>query len=173
MTCNTQPSSIVTRPLNVINLGVDSFADPLAFTQVPVENCAWQPPAEGDAELGWKLAELLNNPEIDTANEVALSRFMEANPVLIGVGTAGQTIPGFEGRMLLHAGPPIAWERMCGTQQGGVIGAIIYEGWAETPEEARIMVEELRWSHGWRHQPIHARVDRGKRDPRQPYLLQF
>ena len=142
MTCNTQPSSIVTRPLNVINLGVDSFADPLAFTQVPVENCAWQPPAEGDAELGWKLAELLNNPEIDTANEVALSRFMEANPVLIGVGTAGQTIPGFEGRMLLHAGPPIAWERMCGTQQGGVIGAIIYEGWAETPEEARIMVEE-------------------------------
>ena len=38
MTCNTQPSSIVTRPLNVINLGVDSFADPLAFTQVPVEN---------------------------------------------------------------------------------------------------------------------------------------
>lgn len=72
MTCNTQPSSIVTRPLNVINLGVDSFADPLAFAQVPVENCAWQPPAEGDAELGWNLAELLNNPEIDAANEVAL-----------------------------------------------------------------------------------------------------
>lgn len=142
MTCNTQPSSIVTRPLNVINLGVDSFADPLASAQIPVENCVWQPPAEGDAELGWNLAELLNNPEIDAANEVALSRFMEANPVLVGVGTAGQTIPGFEGRMLLHAGPPIAWERMCGTQQGGVIGAIIYEGWAETPEEARIMVEE-------------------------------
>lgn len=31
---------------------------------------------------------------------------------------------------------------MCGTQKGAVVGAIIYEGWAQTPEEARIMVEE-------------------------------
>lgn len=108
MTCSTQPASIVTRPLNVINLGLDSFADALASAQIPVVNCAWQPPAEGDAELGWKLAELLNNPEVDAANEVALSRFINANPVLVGVGPAGQTIPGFEGRMLLHAGPPIS-----------------------------------------------------------------
>ncbi len=142
MTCNTQPSSIMTRPLNVINLGVSGFTDPLAAAQVPVENCAWQPPAEGDAELGWKLAELLNDPEVDAANEIALSRFLEANPVLIGVGTAGKTIPGFEGRMLLHAGPPVSWKNMCGTQKGAVVGAIIYEGWAQTPEEARIMVEE-------------------------------
>ena len=141
MTCSTQSSSIVTRPLNVINLGLNSFADALAFARVPVVNCAWQPPAEGNAELGWKLAELLNNPEVDAANEVALSRFMSANPVLAGVGLAGQIIPGFEDRMLLHAGPPITWERMCGTQQGAVIGAILYEGWAKNPEDALTMVE--------------------------------
>ena len=140
MTCSSHPSSIVDRPLNVVNLGLDSFSEALAATRVPVENCAWQPPAEGDAELGWKLAELLNNPDVDAANEIALSRFMEANPILVGVGVARQTIPGFEDRLLLHAGPPIEWERMCGTQQGAVIGAIIYEGWASTPEEAQAMV---------------------------------
>ena len=38
--------------------------------------------------------------------------------------------------MLLHAGPPIAWKNMCGTMQGAMIGAMMYEGWANTPEEA-------------------------------------
>ena len=37
------------------------------------------------------------------------------------------------GRMILHAGPPIEWERMCGPMQGAIIGAILYEGWAKIP----------------------------------------
>ena len=32
--------------------------------------------------------------------------------------------------MILHAGPPIAWERMCGPMQGAIVGAILFEGWA-------------------------------------------
>ena len=46
-------------------------------------------------------------------------------------------VPGLAGRTILHAGPPIDWERMCGPVQGAVIGAILFEGWATTPEAAR------------------------------------
>ena len=38
--------------------------------------------------------------------------------------------------MITHAGPPIDWPRMCGAQQGAIIGMVIYEGWAKTPDEA-------------------------------------
>jgi hypothetical protein len=43
--------------------------------------------------------------------------------------------------MITHAGPPIEWERMCGAQQGAIIGMVLYEGWAASPEDARAMLE--------------------------------
>ena len=45
-----------------------------------------------------------------------------------------------DGQIILHAGPPISWENMCGPQQGAVIGAILFEGWAKTQDEARALV---------------------------------
>jgi hypothetical protein len=42
---------------------------------------------------------------------------------------------------LLHAGPPIPWARMCGPVRGAVIGALLYERLAETPEEAEQLAE--------------------------------
>jgi hypothetical protein len=38
--------------------------------------------------------------------------------------------------MLLHSGPPISWDGMCGPMRGAVIGAAIFEGWAANAEEA-------------------------------------
>ena len=64
-----------------------------------------------------------------------------AQPVLEGIGIARDTVPGMQGRMLLHAGPPIEWQRMCGPTQGAVVGAALAEGWAKTPEEARAAAE--------------------------------
>ena len=43
---------------------------------------------------------------------------------------------GLEGHTILHAGPPIEWERMCGAMRGSVIGLVLWEGWATTPQEA-------------------------------------
>jgi hypothetical protein len=37
---------------------------------------------------------------------------------------------GLVGRIVLHAGPPLAWERACATVQSAVLCAIRYEGWA-------------------------------------------
>ena len=40
-------------------------------------------------------------------------------------------------RTVLHAGPPVAWPEMCGPMRGAVLGAILFEGWAESLEGAR------------------------------------
>ena len=58
-------------------------------------------------------------------------------PQLVGLERAIDVIPGMKPDLLLHAGPPITWDRMCGPMRGAIIGALIYERKARTPEEAR------------------------------------
>lgn len=79
--------------------------------------------------------------KIEEANEKALKSIIEAKPTVIGIKKAGDVIPGMKEHMLLHAGPPITWERMCDPQRGAVMGASVFEGWADTPEEAAKMAE--------------------------------
>ncbi len=73
---------------------------------------------------------------VEAANTVALARLVTADPVLIDVAPAGEVVQGLEGRMILHAGPPIPWERMCGAMRGSLVGLVLWEGWASAPEEA-------------------------------------
>lgn len=80
--------------------------------------------------------------KIEQANEEATKRIGAGDPVLVDIAPAGEVIPGMEGKMITHAGPPIEWERMCGAQQGAIIGMVLYEDWAKTPEEARKALEE-------------------------------
>jgi len=77
--------------------------------------------------------------DVDKANKEALERVLSARPMLVGMGKAGEVIPEMGERMLLHAGPPIEWERMSGPLKGAIIGAMLYEGWASAPEEAEKM----------------------------------
>ncbi|MBA3530682.1 MAG: hypothetical protein H0T73_02015, partial [Ardenticatenales bacterium] len=49
--------------------------------------------------------------DIDKANKEAVGRMMEAHPVLVGLAKAREVIPGMRDNLLLHAGPPITWER--------------------------------------------------------------
>ena len=56
-------------------------------------------------------------------------------PHLVGLERAIDVIPGMKPDMLLHAGPPITWDRMCGPMRGAVIGALLYE--AESPDRRR------------------------------------
>jgi len=74
--------------------------------------------------------------QIELANQLAVQRMMESDPVWEGVGIARETIPNMREFMLLHAGPPIEWARMSGPMKGAVIGAILYEGWATDEDEA-------------------------------------
>jgi hypothetical protein len=125
--------------LQVINVGLSSFADPIRQAGGKATHLDWTPPAHGDRQAGLALAGLVNAHEIDEANQKAYERFLSARPVLKGVGQARTSIPGMGERSLLHAGPPVKWEAMCGPMQGAVIGAIVYEGWAATADEARAL----------------------------------
>ena len=80
--------------------------------------------------------------KIENANKEAAHRLSSGDPVLVDIAPAGEVIPGLEGKMITHAGPPIEWGRMCGAQQGAIIGMVIYEGWAESVEEAKTLLEE-------------------------------
>jgi hypothetical protein len=75
--------------------------------------------------------------DIEAANKTAVERMMSARPILTGIATARDVIPGMHDKMLLHAGPPIEWERMSGPLRGAVIGALLFEGLAKNEAEAR------------------------------------
>lgn len=79
--------------------------------------------------------------DIDTANKTAVEKMMSARPMLKGVATARDVIPGMKDNLLLHAGPPIEWKRMSGPLRGAIIGALIFEGKAKDEKEATAMVE--------------------------------
>lgn len=79
--------------------------------------------------------------DIDQANQTAVNRMMEARPILKAVATARDVIPGMKDNLLLHAGPPIEWERMSGPLRGAVVGAILFEGLAANETDAVSMVE--------------------------------
>jgi hypothetical protein len=74
--------------------------------------------------------------DMEKANQEAASRMLRSRPALIDVSTAGESIPGMEKKMILHAGPPVSWERMCGPLRGAVIGGLMLEGLARSSEEA-------------------------------------
>jgi hypothetical protein len=75
--------------------------------------------------------------DIEAANKTAVERMMSARPILTGIAAARDVIPGMHDKMLLHAGPPIEWERMSGPLRGAVIGALLFEGLAMNEAEAR------------------------------------
>jgi hypothetical protein len=78
--------------------------------------------------------------KIDLANQDASGRLVQGDPVLVDIAPAGQVIPGLQGRMVIHAGPPIEWPRMCGAMRGAIIGMVLFEGWAGGIAEAQAML---------------------------------
>ena len=74
--------------------------------------------------------------KIEAANKEAVERIINSRPVLVGYDKAINVIPGMKKNMIIHAGPPIAWENMCGAMKGAVTGAIVFEGLAGDIEEA-------------------------------------
>jgi hypothetical protein len=134
--------NLFSQKLHVVNLGLPSFADTLRESGTPVLNIDWSPPAGGDAGLIRILDDLRSATETDwnasvaDANRLAVERLLSAEPRIIGIGIARDVIPGMTDRTFLHAGPPVVWARMCGPMRGAVIGGLIYEKLASTPEEA-------------------------------------
>lgn len=89
--------------------------------------------------------------DIQEANAKALAAIQAAQPAIKGIDTAINVVPGMKKNLILHAGPPISWEKMSGPLKGAVMGGLIYEGLAKTPEEA----EKLAASGQIEYSPWH------------------
>jgi hypothetical protein len=74
--------------------------------------------------------------KIEAANKEALLRILQGEPFLIDVQPAGQVIQGLGKNTILHSGPPIGWDRMCGPMRGAICGIAIFEGWTKDLAEA-------------------------------------
>ena len=79
--------------------------------------------------------------DIEQSNAEAVEKLMDAQPVLVGVAKASDVIPGMRENLLMHAGPPITWERASGPMRGAITGALIFEGKAKNESEAKALVE--------------------------------
>lgn len=68
---------------------------------------------------------------IAQANDQVIQHWFDGRPSLIDVQRAGDVIPELQPHVMLHAGPPLTWDIMCGPMQGAVCGAAVFEGWAD------------------------------------------
>jgi hypothetical protein len=127
--------------VQVVNVGLPAFADAIRTAGGTAVQVEWTPPGQGDPQVAQELAGLINHPAVEAANRQSFAAYLSAQPMLEGVGIAAAVVPEIGERTILHAGPPIPWERMCGPMQGAIIGAILYEGWAREADAALALID--------------------------------
>ncbi|WP_371362389.1 hypothetical protein SRRS_35490 [Sporomusa rhizae] len=134
--------NLLTETLKVVNVGLDSFYNDLKNSGAEAVHVDWRPPANGNIQLGkWLAAMEARNARIEHANKIAMDKLINSQPRWIDIGLAQEVIPGIKGKIILHSGPPIAWQNMCGPVRGAILGAAIYEGWAADVEQATALME--------------------------------
>lgn len=135
-------NELFSKKLKVANFGIESFYHDLTKQNQSAVHVDWKPVAGGDKKVAAALRKLKQETlleKITAANQEALSRILGAQPALVGMSTAGEAIPGMTPTTILHAGPPVTWENMCGPVRGAVMGGLIYEGLAKNLEEAEAL----------------------------------
>ncbi|MCI6274605.1 MAG: acyl-CoA synthetase FdrA [Coriobacteriaceae bacterium] len=141
-----EPSEAVRELLDtkprIINVGVESFNDSLRAYGAKSVQYSWKPMAGGDKHLIRLLQEIAKREdEIDAANDVVIGRMRDSQPFLVDVVPARSEIPELNGKVILHAGPPIEYSHMSDPMQGSCVGAALFEGWANNEEDARKLLE--------------------------------
>ncbi len=78
---------------------------------------------------------------IDHANAEAVRRLTASRARWVDVRPLRDVVLDLGAFELTHSGPPILWREMGGAQQGAVLAAVLFEGWAATPADARAMLD--------------------------------
>lgn len=126
----------------IINIGLKSFAEVCEEFGCDVVQYDWMPPAGGNLEMIKTLNFLRNVEGIDEANRRVIAKVVASQPVLKDNVRAKEVIPELrEGKVILHAGPPVAYENMPDPMQGSCVGAVLFEEWADNEADARKMLE--------------------------------
>lgn len=122
----------------IINVGLQSFADVCEQFGCEVVQYDWMPPAGGNIELIKVLNFLRSYEGIDDMNQDTIAKVVASQPVLKDNVRAKEVIPELrEGKVILHAGPPIEYKDMPDPVQGSCVGAVLFEEWADNEEDAR------------------------------------
>lgn len=145
---NTPASESLLRLLSekpkIINIGLKSFADVAEKFGCQVVQFNWQPPAGGNIQL-IKALNFLNESQtvnIDEANRKVIAKVVAAAPIIRDNVLAKTVIKELnEGKVILHAGPPIQYQDMPNTVQGSCVGAVLFEKWATDETSARALLE--------------------------------
>ncbi|GLU46482.1 DUF1116 domain-containing protein [Nocardiopsis ansamitocini] len=128
-------STLLATDPSVVSVGAGLFTDALTAQAVPVTPVEFAPPM-GDGALDEALVRVLADPRRAQANATAVERVLAVRPQLVDVRPAGEAL-GMAPGTFYHAGPPITWERASGPLRGALMGAMVFEGVASTPEEAQ------------------------------------
>lgn len=121
---------------------------------------------------------------IEEANQAVIAKIVAGSPFLLDVVPAVSVIPELgEGKVLLHAGPPIRYDQMIDPIQGACVGAGLFEGWGETEEEGTSFISiwgsstdslsprASGWPNGGHHLCQYASARGGKQNRWQPSIL--
>jgi hypothetical protein len=127
---------LLSAPPAIVAAGVDVFSDALRAQGADVHDVDWRPPSFGDPA---DLAALALDRRRNAANRVAVERILAAGSQLVDVRPAREVI-GLQDRTLLHSGPPLTWETASGPMRGALIGACLFEGWADDVEDAEVLL---------------------------------
>lgn len=141
--------SLFTSPLKVVNVGIEAFKDTCELFSPPAVQVDWRPPV--DVAPGSETSLKKADARIRRANEKVMEIILSGTPHFIGLDIARNVIPGMTEDTILHAGPPITWDRMCGPMRGGIMAGLVYEGRADSPKAA----EKLAASGKIRFAPCH------------------
>ena len=126
----------------IINIGLKSFAEVVEEFGCEVVQYDWMPPAGGNVKLIKILNFLRNYEGIDEKNREVIAKVVASQPILKDNVRAKEVIPELnEGKVILHAGPPVAYENMPDPMQGSCVGAVLFEEWADNEADARKMLE--------------------------------
>jgi hypothetical protein len=123
---------LLSREPEVVAVGAGLFAEALRDQAVRVTDVEWRPPTDGTGEA---LARVMADPRRAEANATALARITAAEAELVRIAPASEVL-GLRPGEFLHSGPPLTWERASGPMRGALIGAMLFEGLAASPEEA-------------------------------------
>ena len=136
------PAEGVLARVEAVTLGLSAFAGALRDQGAPVVEVDWRPPAGGDGEAVRTLARLWgrHGATVAAANARAVEAIEQTSAQALSVEPAGTVVPGLGDGTLLHAGPPIEWERVCDPQRRALVAAALFEGWAGDREEAAALL---------------------------------
>jgi len=130
-------TELLRRDPQLITAGVDLFADAAQSQAARVTRVDWAPPMAGTTD---DLDAVLADSRRVEANALAVQRMLSVRAMVVDVVPAADAL-GLGRKDLLHAGPPIDWERASGPMRGALMGAALFENLVTDPDQAAELVQ--------------------------------